>query len=132
MASLARLATLAAPALLALASPGAAQQRGVRFPVTSVGDTTLQFLAAGERWIRRDLAAIAVDPRKRDVLVARLRIVGVDSAGRVTALVTGQTTALSREHTIILQEPRVRWYRRGAFWGGLAAGGLVGAVVGGR
>ena len=132
MASVARCVALAMLAAATVARSGAAQQRGVRFPVASVGDTTLQFLAAGERWIRRDLPAIAVDPRKRDVLVARLRIVGVDSAGRVTALVTGQTTALSREHTVILPEPRVRWYRRGAFWGGLAAGGVLGAIAGGR
>ena len=115
---------------VAHAPPLKAQLKGVRFEVTAVGDTTVGFRAGTERWIRRGQSGIAVDPRKRDVLVARLRVVSVDRSGAVTAVVTGQTTAVTTDHVVLLQETGVAWYRRRAFWGGLLLGAALGTAAG--
>lgn len=126
-----RVLRLALAALLTLvAIPAQAQLKGVRFEVTGVGDTTVSFRAGTERWIRPGLTGIAVDPRKRDVLVARLRILRVARTGDVTAVVTGQTTAVTSDHVVLLQEVRPPWFRRRMFWGGFALGAVVGVTAG--
>jgi hypothetical protein len=121
-------------ALLLLAGPDevAAQLRGVRFEIASVGDTTVIFRRGAESWVRRESRAIAVDPQRRDELVARLRVVSVDRGGLVTALVTGQTTVLSTDHVVVMDEPRRPWWRARSFWGGVLAGAAAGAVVAGQ
>jgi hypothetical protein len=120
---------LAAAAFLALtAAPLRAQYRGVRFEITSVGDTTFAFSSGGEKWIRRGQEGIAVDPRRRDALVARFRVTAVHD-GVVDALVTGQTTNLRVEHVAVLEEPRRSWYRAPSFWAGLATGAALGVSV---
>lgn len=119
-----------AVAVGAFAVPARAQLKGVRFEIAAVGDTTLSFRSGTEHWIRRGLPGIAVDPRKRDVLVARLRVLRVDRAGTVTALVTGQTTAVTTDHVVLLQELQPAWYRRRAFWVGIALGAALGGVAG--
>lgn len=116
--------------LLAVAVPAHAQLKGVRFEVIGVGDTTLTFRAGTERWLKAGQRGIAVDPRKRDVLVARLRIAAVDRAGKVTAVVTGQTTAITTDHVVLMQEVPPPWYRRRTFWTGMAVGAALGAVAG--
>lgn len=121
---------IAGAALAIAAGPANAQLKGVRFEVVDVGDTTLAFNTGTERWVRRGERGIAVDPRRRDVLVARLRVLSVDSAGTATALITGQTTALSTDHVVIVQEPRRSWYRTKSFWGGMVAGLAFGIVAG--
>jgi len=124
---------MGAAVLLAVAAspaPSQAQLRGVRFAVSSVGDTTLTFLPGRERWLRPGMTGIAVDPKRRDDLVARLRVVRVDARTGVTALVTGQTTKLSTEHVVVLEEPVPPWYRRKAFWGGLLLGAALGTAAG--
>ena len=126
-----RRAFVVAGLALAIAAPSAkAQLKGVRFEIAVVGDTTLGFRTGTERWIRPGERGIAVDPRRRDVLVARLRVLRVDSTGTATALITGQTTALSTDHVVIVQEPRRRWYQSKSFWGGLVAGLAFGVVAG--
>lgn len=117
-------------ALGVFAVPARAQLKGVRFEIAAVGDTTLSFRSGTERWIRGGLRGIAVDPRKRDVLVARLRVLRVDRAGTVTALVTGQTTAVTTDHVVLLQELHPAWYRRRTFWMGMALGAALGTVAG--
>ena len=117
-------------ALGSASTPASAQLKGVRFEIAAVGDTTLGFRAGTERWIRRGQSGIAVDPRKRDILVARLRVLTVDKAGYVTALVTGQTTAVTTDHVVLLQPTTPPWYRRRAFWGGMVLGAALGAVAG--
>lgn len=109
--------------------PLQAQFRGVRFEVTSVGDTTITFHSGDMRWVRGGERGIAVDPRRHDALVARLRVVRVEK-GTATAMVTGQTTALSTDHIVIMEEPKRPWYKARSFWGGLVAGATLGAVVG--
>lgn len=121
---------LAASLAAVAALPAQAQLKGVRFEIAGVGDTTLSFRAGTERWLRSGLRGIAVDPRKRDVLVARLRIVSVDRAGTVVAVVTGQTTAVTTDHVVLMQEVSPPWYRRRAFWSGLFMGAALGAVAG--
>ncbi len=116
--------------LLAVTGLAHAQLKGVRFEVASVGDTTLTFRAGTERWLKAGQRGIAVDPRKRDVLVARLRIASVDRAGLVTAVVTGQTTAVTTDHVVLMQEVPSPWYRRRTFWTGMVMGAALGAVAG--
>jgi len=112
------------------AAPAHAQLKGVRFEIVAVGDTTLGFREGTEHWIKRGLLGIAVDPKKRDVLVARLRVLTVDRTGYVTALVTGQTTAVTTDHVVLLQEAAPAWFRRRSFWGGLVVGTALGVVAG--
>lgn len=115
--------------LTVLAVPADAQLRGVRFEVVNVGDTTVAFRAGGERWIHTGDRGIAVDPRRRDALVARLRVLRVER-GTATAVVTGQTTAVTTDHIVVFQEPKRRWFASKSFWGGIVAGAALGAVVG--
>ena len=120
---------LAAAALCAMTATSVrAQYRGVRFEIISVGDTTFVFSSGGEKWLRQGQTGIAVDPRRRDALVARFRVTTVRD-GVVDALVTGQTTNIRVEHVAILEEPRRRWYRAGSFWAGLLTGATIGVSV---
>jgi DNA mismatch repair protein MutH len=90
----------------------------------------LTFPVGRERWLKPGMSGIAVDPKKRDDLVARFRVVRIDASTGVTAVVTGQTTKLTTEHVAVLEEPVPRWYRRKAFWGGLLLGAALGATAG--
>ena len=104
----------------------AAQQRTVRFEITAVSDSTLLFRTGSEHWVRTGQLGAAVDPRRRDQLVARFRILSVRE-GLATALVTGQTTAVSTDHVATLMPPSSPWYRSRRFWVGVMVGGAVGA-----
>lgn len=117
-------------AVAGVPSSARAQLKGVRFEVTAVTDTTVAFSAGTERWLRAGLSGIAIDPRKRDVLVARLRVLSVGRGGGVTALVTGQTTKVTTDHVVLLQEVRPPWYRRRTFWSGMLLGAALGAAAG--
>jgi hypothetical protein len=127
--SVLRRAAIGAALVAATSLPASAQFRGVRFEVASVGDTTVTFRTGKERWIRAGQRGIAVDPRRRDALVARLRVIRV-GGGTVNAVVTGQTTAVSTEHVVVLEEPPKRWWRSRPFWSGLLAGAALGTVAG--
>ncbi len=108
-----------------------AQFRGVRFEITQVGDTTFRFPRGDAGWVKAGGSGIVVDPRRRDVLVARFRALRVDS-GLVTALVTGQTTRVATEHIAIMTEPPRPWYRLATFWGGAIIGAILGFAAGSR
>ena len=54
-----------------------AQFRGIRFEITQVGDTTFRFPRGNAGWIKPEMTGIAVDPRRRDILVAEFRVVRV-------------------------------------------------------
>ena len=105
-----------------------AQFRGVRFEITQVGDSTFGFSRGTAGWVKAGLTGIAVDPRRRDVLVARFRVVSVDT-GFVTALITGQTTRVATEHIVVLSEPTRPWWRAAAFWGGTVIGMVAGVLL---
>ena len=105
-----------------------AQFRGIRFEITQVGDTTFRFPRGYAGWIKPEMTGIAVDPRRRDILVAEFRVVRVDS-GLVTALITGQTTRVATEHIAVMPEPPKPWYKGITFWGGTVFGFVIGALI---
>lgn len=123
---------LAVAVVLFVAVPprAAAQQRDFRFEITAVGDTTVTFRAGRLTWIVRSPSTIVVDPKRRDALVARLKVVSVSSEGEATAVVTGQTGRITTEHFVIAAEPRSRWYRNAMLWIGTAFGLAAGFALG--
>jgi hypothetical protein len=121
---------LGAVVALALPSRARAQDRDVRFPITNVGDTTITFQAGKMTWIVRSPRAIVVDPRRRDALVARLKVVSVGANGEATAVVTAQAGRITTDHVVIGTEPRSRWYRNPLLWMGTAFGLIAGFGLG--
>lgn len=89
-------------------------------------DSTAQFRPFEARWLRAGMEVYAVDPARRDALVARLRVLRADS-GRLTALVTAQVTKVTTNHFVLAVKPPVPWYRTPRFWWGALGGGVVGA-----
>ena len=106
-----------------------APERTVRLTIVEVGDSTFAFDASNIRWIKPGERGMAVDPKRRDALVARFDVVRVEG-GRATALITGATTELSTDHVVVLEVPVRPWYRSSLFWGGAMVGTLLGALVG--
>jgi hypothetical protein len=117
--------------LLAFADPTEipAQQRPpARFFISTVGDTTFTFSVPSDPWVKEGVEGLALDPARRDSLVARFRVTKVEW-GEAVAVITGQTTAVARGHVAVLRMPEPRWYRRTSFWVGLVAGAGLGAGV---
>lgn len=114
---------------LALAQPAQAQSRAVRFEITAIGDSTIVFRTGIAKWVRPGQLGVAVDPRRRDELVARFRVEAVRE-GSATAVITGQTTALTQDHVVVLDEPRRSAYASPAFWIGILVGGALGFIGG--
>lgn len=128
----------ALPALIAIlfclgALPGSsrAQESAYRFSITWAGDSTFSFPVERHSWVRNGLTGIAVDPFRRDALVARFRVIAV-ADGRATALITGQTTNVVVDNVALLDRPPAPWYRQRPFWLGTVLGVVVGAFVAGR
>src|SRR5207302_7091531 len=115
-----RLALRAAVAgsLALVAWPASAQDTAARFEIGTIGDTTVAFRLGRVGWVRPGMKAVVVDPRRRDALVAGLRVwlVTRDSA---VAVVTGQTGALAREHVVVVNPPPTRGYAHRGFWSGV-------------
>lgn len=110
----------------ALATPAHAQRTTVRFYVDSVADSTFSFrIAPQDDWVRVGATGIAVDPARRDALVARYRVISL-WGDRATALVTGQTTFITVNHIAVLDRPERRFYRTHSFWSGTVVGLLLG------
>lgn len=105
-----------------------AQEASVRFEVIEAGDTTFAFPVGRHGWVIAGREGIVVDPTRRDVLVARFRVVRVGD-GRAEALITGQTTRVTTDHIALLDAPVPRWWERRYFWLGAAAGGVLGAIL---
>ncbi|HSJ63699.1 MAG TPA: hypothetical protein VK922_07315 [Gemmatimonadaceae bacterium] len=126
-----RLLALASVVVLLFAMPadGAAQQRPpARFFIATVGDTTFTFPVPSDPWVRAGMEGLAIDPGRRDSLVARFRVAQV-SWGEAVAVITGQMTTVVPGHVAMLPMPHPPWYRRTHFWLGLLAGAGVGAGV---
>ncbi|MDQ6887510.1 MAG: hypothetical protein M3068_09465 [Gemmatimonadota bacterium] len=123
--------SLAVGLALSLAPASARSQEYTRFAVDSVVDSTFRFTLGGQRWVVPGQRGIAVDPRRRDALIARFRVLRVvrDTA---TALVTGQTARISTDLAALIERPQIPFYRRGLFWAGTIAGASVGAIIGAR
>ncbi|WP_284351822.1 hypothetical protein [Roseisolibacter agri] len=107
----------------------------VRFEIVAVGDSTFQLLAPDPSWLREGMMGIVVDPRRRDVLVARFSLLAL-RADTADALVTGQTMRVSTDHVALIarppvvQTPIVRRIERRRFWTGAIVGGALGLIVG--
>lgn len=99
-----------------------------RFLILAVDDSTVTMLAPRDRWLRPGTYGIAVDPGRRDALVARL-YVQTRNADTTVALVTGQTTRMSTDYVAIFRRPGTPVLKQGSFWGGLATGVAVGAGI---
>jgi len=99
-----------------------------RFEVVAVDDTTFTILIGGDRWVRRGTIGVAVDPRRRDALVARFRVLSRvgDSA---LVLVTGQTTRVEPTHVALIREPVAGPLRQEVFWTGIVLGFAAGAAA---
>lgn len=121
------LALSLAAALAAPLSGAEAQVRIARFYVDSVTDSTLVFRLGKVDWLRPGTTGIAVDPRQRDALVARFRVISVGER-RAEALVTGQTTFVTTDHVALVEEPPRRFWRESSFWVGTLLGSVIGAV----
>ena len=89
----------------------------------------IAFPRGAARWVRPGLVGIAVDPRRRDALVAQFRVVKVDS-GVASAVIIGSMTRPQTDHIAILQQPPRAWFRTPLFWGSLAIGFALGAMTG--
>jgi len=85
-----------------------AQDNAVRFEIRSVGDSTFTFAAPQAPWVTKGQKGIAVDPRRRDGLVARFVVLGVDD-GIANALILGQSQKVTTDHVVLM----VRRVRRG-------------------
>lgn len=117
--------------LVLVAGTADAQSRGIRFEIVQVGDTTFRFPRGTAGWLKPDATGNVLDPRRRDILVARFRVMRVDS-GLVTARITGLTTPVTTEHIAVLAEPPKPWYRGITFWAGTVFGVVIGALIAGR
>ena len=106
-------------------------QRAVRFQISEVADTTFTFEVGKASWVRAGVHGIAIDPRRRDALVAKFEVLRVDR-GRATALITGETMRLTLDHFAVLEEPRTPWFAQRPFWLGAVLGALVGVGFGSR
>lgn len=129
---LARAAAALLAVLLFAGSPRAAaaqtSERTVRLAIMEVSDSTFSFDASNLRWIKPGERGMAVDPKRRDALVARFDVLRVQN-GRATALITGATTDLTTDHVVVMEVPVRPWYRSTLFWGGAALGTLMGAIL---
>jgi hypothetical protein len=124
---------LALAVCVCVAMPGAtigAQTRDYRFEITAVTDTTVTFKAGRLTWVVRSPNTVVVDPKRRDALVARLKVLTVSSTGEATALVTGQMGRITTEHFVIAAEPKSRWYRNPLLWMGTGFGLVLGFALG--
>ena len=127
-----RLGILVALALaVGAAAPRAAraQDNAVRFEIRSVGDSTFTFATPQAPWVARGQKGIAVDPRRRDGLVARFVVLGVDG-GVANALILGQSQKVTTDHVVLLRPPQLHWYASKRFWAGALGGLVVGIVTG--
>jgi hypothetical protein len=113
-------------ALLLTALPGAARAQigTARFDIDSAGDSTVTFTVGAARWVRAGQTGLAVEPRRHDELIARLRIIHVES-GTATAVITGQTSRVTAGQVALIRKPAAPFYTVGVFWVGAAVGAAI-------
>lgn len=127
MATLHLSRTCGALAFVAIAAVSSAQAQATeaRFQVTSVGDSTVSFPIGKNVWVAVGKKGIIVDPRRQDVLIARIAVLSV-RGGTAQAVITGQTTAVEPGYVAVLERPETRFFSTRDFW----LGALLGAVLG--
>jgi hypothetical protein len=120
-------------AVLGAAPSGAvAQETSARFEIASAGDSTFTLVVGRHPWVRPGLYGIVVDPRQRDILIARFQIIAADSANAM-GLVSGMTTRVTTEHVALLDRPPPPvppWHQRRSFWLGILFGVAAGFGIG--
>ncbi len=99
-----------------------------RFEIDAVDDSTARFRPKESRWVRPGMAVYAVDPMRRDAIVARMRVLSAEGES-VTALVTSQVARVNTSHVLLIARDVAPWWRARTFWWGAAAGGAVGAAA---
>jgi hypothetical protein len=127
-----RLAVVVAALLGTLPDDANAQETSARFEIASAGDSTFTLVVGRHPWVRPGLYGIVVDPRQRDILIARFQIIAADSANAM-GLVTGMTTRVTTDHVALLDKPPPPvppWHRRRSFWLGVLFGVAAGLAVG--
>jgi hypothetical protein len=125
-------AVLLAAGFVAPSSEVAAQETSARFEIASAGDSTFTLVVGRHPWVRPGLYGIVVDPRQRDVLIARFQIIAADSANAM-GLITGMTTRVTTEHVALLDRPpppAPPWHQRRSFWLGVLFGVAAGFGLG--
>jgi hypothetical protein len=104
----------------------------VRFEIASAGDSTFTMVVGRHPWVRPGLYGIVVDPRQRDILIARFQVIAADSANAM-GLITGMTTRVTTDHVALLDQPpppAPAWHRRRSFWLGILVGVAAGLGIG--
>ena len=122
---------LIAAFLAATPFAGAAQETSVRFEIASAGDSTFTMVVGRHPWVRPGLYGIVVDPRQRDILIARFQVIAADSANAM-GLITGMTTRVTTEHVALLDQPPPPvppWHQRRSFWLGVLFGIAAGLGI---
>jgi hypothetical protein len=122
---------LIAALLAATPLAGKAQERSVRFEIASAGDSTFTMVVGRHPWVRPGLQGIVVDPRQRDILIARFQVIAADSANAM-GLITGMTTRVTTDHVALLDQPPPSpppWHRRRSFWLGVLFGVAAGLAA---
>jgi hypothetical protein len=110
--------------IAASAATARAQTSSARFDIDSVGDSTVTFTVGNARWVRAGQTGLAVEPRRHDELIARLRVLHIES-GTATAVITGQTSRVSAGQVAVIRRPPRPFYAVGLFW----IGAVVGAAI---
>lgn len=110
--------------IAASAATARAQTGSARFDIDSVGDSTVTFAVGNAKWVRAGQTGLAVEPRQHDALIARLRILHVES-GTATALITGQTSRVTSGEVALIRRPSPPFYAVGLFWIGTAVGAAI-------
>ena len=123
---------LAAASLCGSPNDAGAQETSARFEIASAGDSTFTLVVGRHPWVRPGLYGIVVDPRQRDVLIARFQVIAADSANAM-GLVTGMTARVTTEHVALLDQPPpppAPWHQRRSFWLGILVGAAAGFAIG--
>lgn len=123
---------LAVAGLCGSPNDAGAQETSARFEIASAGDSTFTLVVGRHPWVRPGLYGIVVDPRQRDVLIARFQVIAADSANAM-ALVTGMTSRVTTEHVALLDQPPpppAPWHKRRSFWLGILVGAAAGFTIG--
>src|SRR5687767_92364 len=123
---------LAIASLCGSPNDAGAQETSARFEIASAGDSTFTLVVGRHPWVRPGLFGIVVDPRQRDILIARFQVIAADSANAM-ALVTGMTTRVTTEHVALLDKPPPPvppWHKRRSFWLGVLFGIAAGFGLG--
>jgi hypothetical protein len=129
LAALAACGRSTPPTVRVTASTGTSTATATRFEITEVQDSTFTIAVREFPWVAAGMTGIVVDPAKRDVLVARFRVLR-RGAVDATALVTGQTTRVTVDQAALLEAPPQKPRTRRAFLTGWGLGFLLGSVVG--